>query len=145
MDCTKNKEMINLYFDGELEKIREPYIFDHLVNCEECRLFFKSINTISSAVIKEEFPFELEKKILSSLIEKRGRSEYSFLRRILTPAFSYAAVILLLFAGIFFYTKMNEYKSEMAVINEQIRYQSQTIELLYNSLSPTIVHAKYDN
>jgi len=145
MDCIKNKELINEYFDGELEKGREPYIFDHLAHCEECRLFFRTLNVISSLFTKEEFPVDLEKKIFNSIIEREKKSENKFFKKIFIPAFSYAAAVIILIMGIFFYTKMNEYRGEVAVINQQIKYQSQTIELLYNSLSPTIVHAKYEH
>jgi predicted anti-sigma-YlaC factor YlaD len=145
MNCIKNKEMIQLYVDGEMEKSKEPFIFNHLANCEECRLFFKSLNVVSSSVVKEDFPPELEKRIFTSLIEKERKSENNFFKKIFIPAFSYAAALLILLAGMLFYAKMNEYKSEIEVINQQVKYQSQTIELLYNSLSPTVVHASYDH
>jgi predicted anti-sigma-YlaC factor YlaD len=145
MNCIKNKEMIQLYADGELEKNKESYIFDHLANCEECRLFFRALNAVSSSLVKEEFPPVLEKQIFSSLIEKERKNENNFFKKIFVPVFSYSAILLFLIAGVFFYIKMNEYKSEMASVNQQIKYQSETIELLYNSLSPTIVHASYDH
>ena len=47
MNCEKNREMIQLYADGELEKEKESYVFTHLAECEECRAFFKTLNTIS--------------------------------------------------------------------------------------------------
>jgi predicted anti-sigma-YlaC factor YlaD len=145
MNCVKNKEMIQLYVDDEMEKSKEPYIFDHLANCEECRLFFRALNVVSSSLVKEEFPPELEKRIFTSLIEKERKGKNKFLKRIFLPAFSYTAAFIILLAGILFYLKMNEYRREIEVINQQVKYQSQTIELLYNSLSPTVVHASYDH
>jgi hypothetical protein len=145
MECIKYKELIQLYADGELEKSKEPDLFIHLGKCEECRLFFKALNEISSSIIKEDFPVELEKRIFNSLIEKGENSINNFFKRIFVPALSYAAILIVLAAGIIFYNRMNEYKSEITVINQQIKYQSQTIELLYNSLTPTVVHAKYEH
>jgi predicted anti-sigma-YlaC factor YlaD len=145
MNCIKNRELIQLYADGELEKNMEFYLFDHLAKCEECRLFFRALNAVISSVIKKEFPAILEKKIFSSLIEKEEKRENNFFMKIIIPSLSYAAAFLILIAGLYFYIKMNEYKSEMAAINQQIKYQSQTIELLYNSLSPTVIHARYDH
>jgi predicted anti-sigma-YlaC factor YlaD len=145
MDCIKYKELIQLYADGELDKSKEPDLFNHLGKCEECRLFFKALNEISSSITKEEFPADLERRIFSSLIEKGEKNKYSFFKRIYVPSLSYAAALIIIITGIVLYMKINEYKSEIAIINQQIKYQSQTIDLLYNSLSPTVVHAKYDH
>jgi cell division protein YceG involved in septum cleavage len=107
-------------------------------------LFFRALNAVSSSLVKEEFPPVLEKQIFSSLIEKERKNENNFFKKIFVPVFSYAAILLFLIAGVFIYIKMNEYKSEMAAVNQQIKYQSQTIELLYNCLTPTIVHPSYN-
>jgi predicted anti-sigma-YlaC factor YlaD len=145
MDCAIYKELVQLYGDGELEKSKEPDLFIHLAKCEECRSFFKKLNEISTSAIQEEFPVDLERRIFNSLLVKEGKSKQNFFRRILIPAFSYAAVLIIVITGIVIYSKMNEYKNEITVINQQMEYQSQTIELLYNSLSPTIVHPKYEH
>jgi len=145
MDCIKIKELIQLYHDGELEKSREPFLFVHLSCCEDCRLFFKQMNNISSYIKKEEFPAELEDKIFNSIKNAGRKNENIYYKKLIIPALTYAALFLLIATGIFFYFKMNEYKSEMTVINRQLQYQSQTIELLYNSLSPTVAHANYSH
>jgi hypothetical protein len=145
MYCIKYKELIQLYADGELEKSKEPDLFIHLGKCEECRLYFKTLNEISASIIKEEFPADLERRIFRSLIEKGEKNKNNFFKRIYIPALSYAAALIIIITGIVLYMKINEYRNEIAVINQQIKYQSQTIDLLYNSLSPTVVHAKYDH
>ena len=41
MNDDKLIEMINLYFDGELEKSREPQLFSQLSANDEAREYFK--------------------------------------------------------------------------------------------------------
>ena len=62
MDDEKILEMINKYFDGELEKGEEMLLFTRLSSSDEGRKYFKQLNRIRSAVDDsiEEFPEELE-------------------------------------------------------------------------------------
>lgn len=145
MSCDKYKEMIQLYSDGELEKDRESYIFTHLSGCEECRLFIRSLNALSANVRQEEFPHELETRIFDSISSKELRKENRLFRNVFVRAVSYAVVLFLLAASIFLYQQANDYKTELTNMNRQIQSQAQTIELLYNTLPPTVVHADYEH
>ncbi|MCL5030136.1 MAG: zf-HC2 domain-containing protein [Bacteroidetes bacterium] len=145
MNCDKNKEMIQLYVDGELEKEKEAYVFTHLSGCDECRLFFRTLNTISANIHKEEFPNELENRIFNSISAKETKRENRFFRKIFVRAVSYAVVLFLIAASIFLYQQTNNYKSIVEDMSEQIHSQAQTIDLLYNTLPPTVVHAKFDH
>ncbi|MHB1685889.1 MAG: zf-HC2 domain-containing protein [Ignavibacteriaceae bacterium] len=144
MECIKNKEMIQLYIDGELGKDQESFVFTHLAECEECRLFFRATKLISSNIERKEFPNELEAHIFNSIGEKESRKKNLLFRKI-SYSFAYATTLLLLAASIFLYSKIGEYKNEVENINSQVKYQAQTIELLYNSLPAQVVHAKYSN
>ena len=145
MNCDKNKEMIQLYVDGELEKEKESYVFTHLSGCDECRLFFRTLNIISANIHKEEFPNELENRIFNSISAKETKRENRFFRKVFVRAVSYAVVLFLIAASIFLYQQTNNYKSIVEDMSQQIHSQAQTIDLLYNTLPPTVVQAKYDH
>ena len=145
MSCDRNKEMIQLYADGELEKNREANLFTHLSECEECRLFFRNLNIVNSNIQKEEFPHELETRIFNSISSKELRKESRLFRNVFVRAVSYAVVLFLLAASIFLYQQANDYKTELTNMSRQIQTQAQTIDLLYNTLPPTVVHAQYEH
>lgn len=145
MSCDKNKEMIQLYSDGELDKSKETNLFTHLSGCEECRLFFRSLNTIKSDIQKEEFPHELETLIFDSISSKELRKEKWLFKKVFVSAVSYAVGLFLLAASIFLYQQANDYRNEVTNMNRQIKSQAQTIELLYNTLPPTVIHARYEH
>ncbi len=145
MNCDKNKELIQLYVDGELDREKEAYIFTHLSGCNECRLFFRTLNTISLNIRKEEFPNELETRIFNSLIEKETKLKNKFFTKAFVRAVSYAAALFLLVASIFLYGQVNDYKLITVGMNQQIKSQAQTIDLLYNTLPPTVVQAKFNH
>jgi len=69
MENKKLREMINAYFDGELEKGQEPLLFTQLSLSSEAREHFKQLNKIKAAVdeLFEEFPEELDERILRSI------------------------------------------------------------------------------
>ena len=145
MSCDKNKELIQLYIDGELEKEKEAYVFTHLSGCDECRLFFRSLNAIAANIHKEEFPNELETGIFNSISRKEAGRENKFFRKVFVRAVSYTVVLFLIAASIFLYQQTNNYKSIVEDMSEQIHSQAQTIDLLYNTLPPTVVQAKFDH
>jgi len=145
MNCDKNKELIQLYIDGELEKEKEAYVFTHLSDCEECRAFFKSFNTISSNIHKEEFPNELETRIFNSINEKETGRETGFLKKVFVRAVTFAVVLFLIAASILMYNRTNDYKNIIKDMSGQIQSQAQTIDLLYNTLPATVVQAKYEH
>ncbi len=108
-------------------------------------MFFKSLNTISVNIHKEEFPNELENRIFNSISEKELKREKRSFRKIFIRSFTYAAALFLLAASIFLYSQTNDYKSIIKDMSGQIQSQAQTIDLLYNTLPTTVVQAKYDH
>ena len=61
--------MINLYFDGELEKGEEVNLFSLLASDQSGRDHFKQLSLIRNVVDSstEELPAELEERILRSV------------------------------------------------------------------------------
>lgn len=145
MRCDKIKEMIQIYSDGLLEKVKEANLFIHLSECEECRQFFRTLNAMSANIQKQEFSHELETRIFDSISSKELRKENRLFRNVFVRAVSYAVVLFLLAASIFLYQQTSYYKTEVTNMNRQIQSQAQTIELLYNTLPPTMVHANYEH
>ncbi len=145
MNCDKNKELIQLYIDGELEKEKEAYVFTHLSGCEECRSFFRTLAAITANIHKEEFPNELETRIFNSINAKETKRENKFFRKVFIRTISYAAALFLLAASLFLYQQANDYKNEVINMNRQIQSQTQMIDLLYNTMPPTVVRAKFDH
>ena len=69
MSENKLLEMINLYFDGELEKSKEVNLFTLLASDQTARDYFKQLSVIRNAVddSTEVFPSDLEERILRSV------------------------------------------------------------------------------
>lgn len=141
MECGKYKELLQLYHDNELEKGTESVLFAHLSVCGECRDYFRNINLISANLAVEDFPDELDDRILYSVKEKTAKRKGRFLGSQLFPAFSYAAAVLLLIISVILFLRSDRFKSEIEYANREIHTQNRTIELLYNSLPPAEVSA----
>lgn len=144
MSCDKNKEMIGAYYDGELEKGSEAYVFTHLAECVECREYFKSLSIISSSVQKEAFPLELEERIFGAIGKKTQNNKSRLFKRIFVPV-TYAVTILLIVLSVFLFNRITDYKDQIELVSRQVRAQNQTIELLFNSLPAAQVDAKINN
>ncbi len=137
--------MIDSYFDGELEKGKEPILFTHLSLNEECRDYFKALNKIRNEISEtvEDFPLELEERILYSA----ASAEKKWFRFPVVNNFpalvSYAAIIILLTLSIFLFSQSIHYKATLEAKTEQISNQNQLIELFYNAMLPSVdVQAK---
>ncbi|MEO8232015.1 MAG: hypothetical protein ABI638_07010, partial [Ignavibacteriota bacterium] len=72
MNDNKNFALVNLYFDGELNKTEEVNLFTLLANDEAARNYFKQLSVIKNVVDndEEELPAELEERILRSVGSK---------------------------------------------------------------------------
>jgi predicted anti-sigma-YlaC factor YlaD len=144
MSCDKNKEMIGEYYDGELEKGSEAYVFTHLAECAECREYFKSLSLITSAIQKEEFPADLEERIFGAINRKESGTRTKLFKRFFVPV-SYAVTILLIILSVILFNRITDYKYQIDSVTRQVQAQNQTIELLFNSLPAAQVDAKIKN
>jgi hypothetical protein len=147
MSNSKLFEMINLYFDGELEKSKEVNLFSLLANDQSARDYFKQLSVIRNAVDNsaEDFPSELEERILRSVGSKTSTESGFFSKIKLFSAISYAAALILLFLSGYLFFKVLSYQERVENLSQQMMIQSKTIQMLYNSLPGVEVRATYDN
>ena len=139
--------MINLYFDGELEKSKEVNLFTLLASDQTARDYFKQLSIIRNAVDNsaEDFPAELEERILRSVGSKAAAKTGVFSNIKIFSAISYAAALVLLFLSGYLFFKVSNYQERVDNLSQQMIIQSKTIQMLYNSLPGVEVRATFDN
>ncbi len=147
MSENKISEMINLYFDGELAKSEEANLFSLLASDQSARDYFKQLSLIRNAVKNdaEDFPAELEERILRSVGSKVAAKTGIFSNIKIFSAISYAAALILLFLSGYLFFKVSNYQERVDILSEQMKMQTKTIQMLYNSLPGVEVRATYDN
>lgn len=145
MSNQKIKELINRYFDNELDKSEEVFLFTQLSQEENAREYFKQINVLSENMKNtfEEFPIGLEEEILNTTVARIGKREkFSFnFQSIIGYAFS----VVLLIISLFIYTQSIEYKKDIEMNIMQISQQNKMLEMMFNALPPTEVRAKFED
>lgn len=139
--------MVNLFFDGELEKRNEPVLFGLLSENEEARDYFKSLNKIEAALDSsmEKFPDDLEKKILYAVANKSERFPLRFTFRNPFAVFSYAFALALIIISVFLYGESRSYSARLETVSNQMINQSREIQMLINSLPAAEVDTKIEN
>jgi len=147
MSENKILEMINLYFDGELEKSKEVNLFSLLASDQSARDYFKQLSLIRNAVDNdaEDFPTEFEERILRSVGSKASKKTGIFSKVKIFSAISYAAALILLFLSGYLFFKVSTYQERVDNLSEQMMMQTKTIQMLYNSLPTTEVTAEFSN
>ena len=147
MSEKKITEMINLYFDGELAKGEEANLFSLLASDQTARDYFKQLSVIRNAVDNsaEDFPAELEERILRSVGSKAAAKTGMFSSIKIFSAVSYAAALVLLFLSGYLFFKVSNYQERVDNLSEQMMMQTKTIQMLYNSLPGVEVRATFDN
>ena len=143
MNTEELKSMIQIYFDGELEKNKEPLLFTSLSRDEQARDYFKSMNFLKNVIeeTEEEFPQGLEERIFYSLKKKETRSISGFLNLSITRIISYSIAIILIVINIYLLGRIDSYSDKMNAVQTVVQNQNQMIELLFNSLPATEVKA----
>ncbi|MBK7227784.1 MAG: hypothetical protein IPH97_02655 [Ignavibacteriales bacterium] len=147
MSENKLFEMINLYFDGELEKSKEVDFFNMLASDQTARDYFKQLSVIRNAVDNsiEDFPAELEERILRSVGSKAATKAGVFSNIKIFSVISYAAALILLFLSGYLFIKVSNYQERVDNLSEQMMMQTKTIQMLYNSLPGVEVRSTIDN
>lgn len=147
MNNNKTIEMINLYFDGELAKSEEASLFSLLASDQTARDYFKQLSVIRNAVDNdtEDFPAELEERILRSVGTKAAAKTGMFSSIKIFSSISYAAALILLFLSGYLFFKVSNYQERVDNLSQQMMMQTKTIQLLYNSLPGVEVRATIDN
>jgi hypothetical protein len=147
MSENKIIEMINLYFDGELAKSEEGNLFSLLSNDQSARDYFKQLSLIRNTVdnSKEDFPVELEERILRSVGSKVSEKTGIFSKVKIFSAISYATALILLFLSGYLFFKVSNYQERIDNLSQQMIVQTKTIQMLYNSLPGVEVVGTIDN
>ena len=147
MSENKILEMINLYFDGELEKSKEVNLFSLLASDQIARDYFKQLSVIRNAVDNsaEDFPDELEERILRSVGYKSAAKTGMLTNIKFFSAISYAAALILLFLSGYLFFKVSNYQERVDNLSQQMMMQTKTIQMLYNSLPGVEVRATFNN
>ena len=147
MNTEKLKIKINEYFDGELTKAEEAFLFSQLSDDEEVREYFKDCSRITNVIQEsfEEIPNKLEERILLSVGDLSEKLNDSFFRKWNYTIAAYAAAVVLLIVSIFFFTSNNEYKQKLETTIEKVNTQNQMIQMLYHSLPAAEVDTKLEN
>lgn len=137
--------MIDQYFDGELEKGKEPFMFTLLSQDGEAREYFKSSNALKAGIINtmEEFPSKLDEKILRSVGNINEKPKTLFINRKVFSAVTYSVTVILLILVIFFYSKSEEYKVQFADLTREVKKQNDRLELIMNALPQVDVSGSY--
>jgi len=143
MNTEELKNMIQLYFDGELEKNKEPLLFTSLSQDAEARDYFKSMNLLRNTVkgTEEEFPQELEERIFYSLKKEEVKNKSSFFNLPITRIISYSIAVILIIINIYLIGQIDSYSDKVSAVQTVVQNQNQMIELLFNSLPATEVKA----
>ena len=147
MNDKKLEEMINSYFDGELEKSRESFLFTQLAQNDEAREYFKQLNSLKTVVEEsmEEFPEKLDAKILKSIGGENSSTIRLISRQRVFIGFSIAASIILLIISSYLFFNISSYNKKVDELSKKVVIQSRTIQMLYNSLPGIEVEATLNN
>jgi len=145
MSSDKMKDLINRYFDNELDKREEVFLFTQLSQEEEAREYFKQMNVLSENMKNtfEEFPLGLEEDILNAAVN--GRKNKNWFAFNIQSVIGYAFSVVLLIISLFVYTQSIEYKADIEMNIQQINQQNQMLEMMYHALPATEVKAKFTN
>lgn len=147
MNNEKIIEMINLYLDGELEKSEEAFLFSSLSENQNAREYFRQLNSIRNVVEKstEDFPSELEERILRSVGLKAQNKIEIFSHLKIFSAISYAVALILLFLSGYLFFKISNYQERVDNLSQQMIIQSKTIQMLYNSMPSVEIVGTLEN
>ena len=146
MKREKIYSIIDGYFDGELTKEEEIFLFTHLSRDEKARDYFKRNHALKTALQSsvEDFPENLEVKILNSVSGTKGISENYIKKYLPAGVFALLALILSL-VSFFLYSQTTTYKEKLDETIWQVNQQQKMIQLLFNSLPTTEVKGRLKN
>lgn len=139
------RNMIDLYFDGELEKSKEPILFSLLSQDAEGREYFKKLNALKSEIGNslESFPAALDEKILRSVGQIDEKRISALINKKVFSVIAYSATIILLILTIFFYSRAEEYKVQFVDLTREVKKQNDRLELIMNAMPQVEVTGGY--
>jgi len=136
------RNMVDLYFDGELEKNKEPVLFTALAIDIDAREYFKNLHVLQALVnaSTESFPGDLEEKIFASVnpVKTKSYTQINFRNRMFHIVSIAAAAILFIACSLLF-LDVKDYKTKIATITEQAKEQNEIMNLVLNNSLPEFV------
>ena len=147
MSNNKITELINLYFDGELDKGREAFLFTELSQSSDGREYFKQLSRIKTSIDEslEDFPEELDERILRSVSRTSEKKSSFFTGQRLFASVSYAVALVLVILSGYLFMKVSTYQEKVDNLSQQMNFQTKTIQMLFNSLPGVEVIGTLDN
>lgn len=148
MNTFDYKIMIEQFLDGELDKKKEPVLFEILAHDEECREYFRNLNRIKKANLEliEDFPDELEDRIFQSIKRVEDRKNQKRPGINWFALIPYAVGVVLAVLSIYFYAEANTYKVQRDQAVNIIFKQEEEIEMyLFKSLPEIKVTSENKN
>jgi hypothetical protein len=145
MNTNEIISMIDLYFDGELEKGKEPVMFTVLAQDLEAREHFKKMNMLKNifSTSVEQFPSSLDEKILRSVGSLNEKQTTFLINKKVFSVITYSVTVILLILTMFFYSKSEEYKVQFFDLTREVKKQNDKLELLMNALPQVDVSGSY--
>jgi hypothetical protein len=146
MENDNIKQLINRFFDNELNKEEEIELFSLLAGSDEGREYFKKFNLLKQAVYNDmkAFPGSLDRKIKNGGVNAPVHKDiHHFNAQIIYRLMPYAAAIVLLFLSIFYLRKADAYENQVAGLTREVSNQNMKIELLFHALPPVEVTPNY--
>lgn len=142
MQNENNFEMINRYFDDELNKESEIFLFSSLSTNEAERKYFRKMHLLKSAAkeLEDEYPDSLDYKVLQSINSLNVNNTTKENRKI-HLAISYSIAAVLLMVTLFLFNEVRNYRHSFESLNKEVIEQKETIEMLYNSLPGIVIHS----
>jgi hypothetical protein len=147
MNTEELKDLVHLYFDGELEKSKEALLFTSLSRNEDAREYFKSMNLLRKTIHKteSELPRDLEERILRSVGKASVKLPGFFTGQRILSSVSLGIVLLLIILSGYLFMKVSAYEERIEGISNHVILQSKTIRMLYNSLPGIEIRASFDD
>jgi hypothetical protein len=142
MNNDELNKLVELYFDGELDKHKEPALFSALSADPDSREYFRKLHALREAVSDSTLPFpiELEENIFTSLKfgDRKPYGNFSNRERLTQFISIAAAAVLLIICSILFF-EIKDYKTQVQSITEEVKGQKETIDALLNNSYPAVV------
>src|ERR1035437_8466221 len=138
MNCDDIKMMISEYFDNQLPKGKESFLFTHLSTCGDCRIEFILQNRIQHEVKinQKDVSERLEEKVFATITKKSQEKISLTFRNRMLVSISYTAAIVFIIVATFFFVQSINYRQEIKTISERLDIQEKMFKKYYNSNQP---------
>ena len=135
MKCSKVHKNLIFYIDGELSSDKTDEIYNHLMQCSECRKLYKQMAGIWNSAEEERIPYQpfFYTRVEQALKNNRAK-EPSILRRYGRTILQPSIYFIVLGLGIFIGVQLGQgVPSQQQVAGNEISSQQEIIEAYADS------------